>query len=480
MAFGMLNDTSLHRGISLENKELKLSKCLRYLLLCLFVASNARAESLIEIYELAIKNNHQLKAAEFAFLAEKEGESIAKSHLLPTLDAELGITRSETDTDKISSNPFSLKNESILLSDNTGYTVSLTQPVIDWAAFQNVKRSSLTTLLAALQFERIKNEIIIDTVAAYLQVLRNDAKLSAAQSAEDAYALQLKAARLRVNVGLARESDVLEAQARYESVMAEKVIAKNNLSVSFDFLGVLTGKNHSQLLSLPDGFNPNLPEPLEYQYWAESAKDNNIDINISKLKVEEARYISKSATSEHMPKLSGRLNYSDYEDDREYTNAIPDSFHQQGVSASLILSVPLYSGGRVSASARQANYRYLESKDMNNNVFREVVQTTHSTYLGLIASVSVLNSRKAAINSSQSAFTFAKKGYEEGIRSMLDVLAAQNVVYKSNQDYSDALYEHLIAGLMLKDIAGTLSLADIEKLNSQLDVSKNIYYPSLK
>lgn len=457
-----------------------MSRCLKYLLCSLLLVGNVHAESLIEIYELALKSNHQLKAAEAAFFAEKEGEKIARSYLLPSVNAELGVTRSETDTDVISSNPFALRDETTLVSNNKGYTVSLTQPVIDWASFQDVKRSAVTTKLAALELERTRNAVIINTVDAYLQVLKNGAKLAAAQSAEDAYSLQMKAAKSKFNVGLARESDVLDAQSRYESAVAEKLIAKNTLSVSFDFLGVLTGKSHFELNSLADNFNPNSPVPLGYESWVDGAKNNNLDINISRLRVEEARYVSKSISSGHMPTLVGRLSYSDYEDDREYTRTLPDSFHQEGVSASLTLSIPLYNGGRVSASARQANYRYLELKDINNNVRREVLQATHSSYLGLIASISVLNARKATINSAQSAFTYAKKGYEEGVRNIVDVLDAQNIVYKSNQDYSDALYEHLIAGLRLKDISGSLSAADIEKLNALLDTDKKVYYPPLE
>jgi len=445
---------------------------------CLLLTVELHAESLSEIYLAALQNDYQLKAAESASLAEQESKNIARSRLLPKIDAEGAWTHSETTEEVHPQNPFALNVKRIQHTTGPGYSISLTQPLIDMTAYQDYQRSELTGQIANLSLKNAQSSLILRTADAYLQAVRAGAKLAAAQSAEEAYGLQLKAANKRFNVGLAKISDGLEAQARNDSAVANTATARNNLNISFDFLSVITGQRHTSLNALADNFVATSPVPSDFQQWSEAAQKNNLEINLAKLKADEALKNYKARKSEHLPKLAGNLSYSENQYDRNYNTAAPDNLYDEGVSASIILRVPLYSGGSVSASAREANYRYFELSDLSNHTIREVMQETHSLYLSTVASVAVVNARKAAIASSQSALLYARRGYEEGVRSMIDVLNAQNILYQANQDYSDALYEYLISGLRLRNAAGMLSERDIEELSKQLDPTRKIELPS--
>lgn len=456
-----------------------MKRCFVVFFVSFYFVSNTWAESLSEVYALALQNDYKLKAAESAYLADQEIKNIARSGLLPRLSAEVNRTYSETTTELESSNPFVVKNTNTQSNNGPGYSISLTQPLIDVAAFYNYKRSEFSGRLASLQLERAKMSLIFRTADAYLQTLKAGARLDAAQSAEEAYRLQLKAANIKYDAGLVRVSDTLEAQARNDSAVADSMVARNNLNISFDFLKIITGQEHTELAALPENFVVNPPLPLEFKPWLDAAEKNNIEINLAKLKANEAYKNYQAKASEHLPTLRGSVSYSDSYDDRKYNNALPDKLYREGLSAAITLSVPLYSGGSVSASAREANYRYFELRDVSNNTNREIMQATHSIYLSVVAGATVVNARKAAIKSSQSALTYAQKGYEEGVRSILDVLDAQNILYQANQNYSDALYEYLIAGLKLKEVSGLLSSKDIEELSLQLDKQSKIYLPSI-
>jgi outer membrane protein len=445
---------------------------------CQFIGMNAYAATLSDIYSQALENDYKFKAAQHAYSATLENKYITKSELLPKIYAEGSWVRSETTNTIDSSNPFAVKNKSIQTNNGPGYSVSLTQPLFDMTALHEFKRSELSDRLAILQFEQAKSSLVFRTADAYLRVLNAGAKLAAARSAEDAYQLQLKAAKVKFDVGLANMSDFLDAQARSDSAAAERVSATSNLNTTFGLLKVITGQSHAELADLPEDFVVALPEPADFNPWAEAVEKSNIEINLAKLRVAEAYEGYKARKSEHLPKLRGQLSYSDSYSDREYNNAIPDRLHNEGISASLTLSVPLYSGGGISASARQAHYSHLQLRDESMDINREIMQSTHSIYLSAISGVSEVNARRAAIASSQSALAYAKKGYEQGIRTMINVLDAENIVYQASQSYSDALYEYLISGLRLKEMAGTLSVKDIEILSSQLDKQRNIYLPS--
>lgn len=445
----------------------------------LLSANSVHAESLIDIYDLALENDYTFKSAQSALLAGQESKAIARSLLMPKVNADGSWQYSETRTEIESSNPFAVKGEAIQKRQGPGFNVSLTQPILDFSALHEYERGKISEKIAIMQFENAKSSLLMRTATAYLQTLRAASKLTAAQSAEEAYRIQLQSADVKFNVGLARQSDVLEAQARFDAAVADTIIAKNNLSIYFDFIKVLTGKTHSELVALPENFNAKLPEPMDFKKWADSAASNNVRLNLDKLIAQQAYENSRSKASEYLPKVSGSVSYSENEDDRKYNNAVPDNFLNKGLSASLRLTVPLYSGGAISASAREANYRYLESLDKSNNTTREVAQEVHSIYLSVIANVSAVKARRAAIASSESALQYARRGYEQGVRNIIDVLDAQNALYQANQSYAEIVYEYLITGLRLKDSAGSLSRKDIEDLSQQLDPINRVYSPVL-
>lgn len=453
----------------------------RFFVVFIFLAfaNNTWAESLSEIYAAALQNDYRFKSAQFGYLADQEIKNISRADFLPVVNADGVLTHSETTTELNSSNPLAIKSTQVQRSRSPGYSISLTQSLIDVTAIHNYRRSELLGRLAALELESAKSSLVFRTADAYLKILRADAKFVAAQSSEAAYRQQLEVAKKKFNVGLVRMSDVIETQSRSDAALADVLIAKNNVGILFEYLEVITGNNYAQLAALSDGFVASLPVPMDLKQWIDAAEKNNIDINIAKLKTDEVYQKYQANKSEHLPKLTGRLSYSDSYKSNKYNDAIPDRLYNEGVSASLILTVPLYNGGRLSASARQANYDYLESQNNSNNTNREVVQATHSIYLSTVAGVSVINARKTAIRSSQAALDYAKRGYEEGVRNIIDVLDAQNIFYRANQDYADAVYEYLIAGLKLKEMAGVLSVRDIEELDLQLDQSKKVHIPAL-
>ncbi len=456
-----------------------MKKSIGVIFVCSLFAGQVHAESLLEIYDLALENDYSFKSAQSALLASQETTLIAKSLLMPKVNLEGSWQYSKTRTDIESSNPFAVKNELIQERQGPGLSISLTQPILDISALHQYERGKLTEKIAVLQFENAKNSLLMRTANAYLQTLKAGSKLTATQAAEEAYRAQLQSANVKFNIGLARHSDVLEAQARLDAAIADTIIAKNNLSTWFDLVQVLTGKTHTEFATLPANFNAKLPDPMDSKKWAEAASANNIKINLGKLTAQQFYENSRSKATEYLPKVTGSLSFSGSEDDRRFSNAAPDDFLSQGLTASVRLTVPLYSGGNISASAREANYLYLESLDKSKNNVREVAQEVHSIYLSVIANVAAVKARKAAIASSESALVYAKNGYEQGVRSNIDVLNAQNDLYQASQSYAEIVYDYLISGLKLKESSGLLSRKDIEDLNAQLDKANSVYSPAL-
>ena len=60
----------------------------------------AQAESLRDIYELALENDAQLKAEQAQYLARKETENLSRSALLPQVGTSYTYTDSDSDRER--------------------------------------------------------------------------------------------------------------------------------------------------------------------------------------------------------------------------------------------------------------------------------------------------------------------------------------------------------------------------------------------
>ena len=79
---------------------------------------------------------------------------------------------------------------------------------------------------------------------------------------------------------------------------------------------------------------------------------------------------------------------------------------------------------------------------------------------------------EAAEASSQSALDANKLGYQVGVRINIDVLNAQSQLYQTKRDLAQARYNVLLGTLKLRQAAGTLSLEDVQRINSLLAPAK--------
>ncbi|MFI7965589.1 phosphomethylpyrimidine synthase ThiC, partial [Acinetobacter baumannii] len=79
-----------------------------------------------------------------------------------------------------------------------------------------------------------------------------------------------------------------------------------------------------------------------------------------------------------------------------------------------------------------------------------------------------LEARKAAMDSSSLVSQASKASYNEGLKSMVDVLLAQRNAFSAKQDYLNAQYDYLLNVLRLKAAVGQLGEKDLVELNSWL------------
>lgn len=455
-------------------------------LLCLtaslFPATALRAESLQDIYELALENDATLRAQEARYLAGLEDEKTALSQLLPQIDAAYSIENSDTDTSSPGVIGFDAGGVPIIGDtfdntdiDTTGYRVTLQQAIFNLPAWFGFKSGKELSKQAEATFAANQQNLIVRVVTAYLAVLRAQDNLRAAQAREDAFGRQLEQNQQRFEVGLIAITDVYESQAAFDLAQVDRIAEENNVAVALENLTVLTGKRHDNLDVLVESFDAKPPEPADRVAWVDFALANNFDLKAIQYAEEAARQNAKARRLAHAPTLSGTAQYTDFEvdgtrfqDPAGIFNFPPDQERESTV-VGVELSMPLYTGGGISAERRRAAQQFNAAREDRINLTRQTVTDARSLHMTVVNDVARVAARRQSIKSSRSALDATQAGYEVGTRNIVDVLNAQNTLFAAARDYANSRYDYIVNTLLLKEQAGLLSPEDVMRLNSFLE-----------
>lgn len=444
----------------------------------LFTGAHAYADTLRDIYELAIKNDAKLKVAEATYQANLETEQQAKSRLLPQVSGEANygkIDREQDSESLVSITPPA--TGAINAQTNTtdkSWGVSLTQPLIDLPSWFSFKSGRVVSDQAKAQFSADQQDLIVRVAEAYFTVLRQWDNLQVALAEERADKRQLDQAQQRFDVGLVAITDVHEARAAYDASYALRLADEGALATAYETLGTFTGQSHANLSLLNKEFPVVAPSPNDRAEWVNFALNGNYSLKAARFAMEAAQDNATAKRWEHAPKLTGSLSYK-HDDTSGSLDTNPPSLlsfppdaETDTKAAMLHLTVPIYSGGYTSSAQRQAAAQYNAALERKTDTERSVIQGTRARHIATNTDVQRVKARSQSIVSAQSALDATKAGYEVGTRNIVDVLQTQRIFFAAQRDYANARYDYVLDMLRLKQVAGTLSPQDINDLNNWL------------
>jgi len=339
----------------------------------LIAAPLALSESLLDIYEVALDNDAQLKAETAQYRADLELKTLALAPLLPQV--RTGVSRSIRDSENTRLSITDFQNGQPIIenltsgsrTETTSYDINLSQTLFDLSAWFDWKAGSERSKQAEATLAAAQQNLIVRVSEAYFGVLRAQDNLLAAKAQERALARQLEQTRQRFNVGLIAITDVYEAEARFDLAGVTRIIEENNVAVARERLSVLTGQSHGQLLLLSDEFTPESPTPSDRSAWVDFALANNFELAAVRFAEEAARQNAKSRQMGHAPTVSAQIGYTESDTTGRVTppNAfnLPPRSEGENESFQIRLDMPLYAGGAVSANRRRAAEQFNAARE---------------------------------------------------------------------------------------------------------------------
>lgn len=431
------------------------------------ICYSAGNETLLTVYALAQKHDHQLKSDYAKFLIDSEAVNINRAALLPAITGTAQASRSRTTNQVVSS--IHLPSNDV---DEHRYGVSLKQNIVDFEAIRHYQKGKVQTALAAITYQSKQQQLIIRCAQAYFDALRALDQQRTAKAEEDAQMALLKQTRQRFSVGIIPINDVHEAKAAYDDATANTINANAIVNLKLDELGVLTGRQHTGITPLQANFNPQSPDPDTQQSWVDFALSNNLELQANKLAVDIARLDTQMTKAAHFPKLQGSVNYGSSSSTIDDKSATPTDNQSDEVVFGLQLTIPLYQGGELLTKKRQAAQNSILAQEQYLLSKRNTIQKARSLYSTVTTNIAQIKARKQAVLSNTSAFESSKAGYDAGIRDAVDIVNANRNVFQAQRNYLDAIYEYIINTLLLKQAAGNLHTDDLAVLEQSLAVSK--------
>jgi outer membrane protein len=311
-----------------------------------------------------------------------------------------------------------------------------------------------------LKLAAADQSLITRTVNSYIGALKAKSALEVAEAQERAVKRRLDQVNAQFDVGLTAITDVLEAQATYDSARVGLINAQSAVRNSLEALEKLTGNTAPEIKDLKANYPITTLDSKSASEWIDKALSGNVALQLKKQAEISAGYEASAYASAHLPTLS--LNHSMLSGEKTY-EARGDQ------TTTIRLSMPIFSGFETTAKADK--YANLHEQALFN--YEGEVRTVRSDTAALVrdleSSAKAVDAQAVSVQSREKALEATSQGFEVGTRNVVDVLNAESALYAAKKDYASARLDHIALVMKMKLTVGTLSPSDIEELDDWLE-----------
>ena len=425
----------------------------------------ARAEDLMQVYRSAQASDPVLASARANWQATQELLPQARANLLPLVTA----VANANELNSYSNLRTSPAVESRENYPQINYAISASQPLYrkqNLVAYEQAQGQVQQSdyILASTQ-----QDLVIRVAQAYFDVLLASFTIELTVSQKAAVSEQLAQAKRNFEVGVATITDTNEAQAKFDQVVAQEISVQNDYDNKLAALRAIIGRVPSDLRGFNGRFVTAPPSPDSVDAWVEKTLSDNVAVRIAQYTYDIAALDVERARAGHYPTLDLVASFGQGYIGATTGSVLTDvAVTTRAAMIGVQINVPLYQGGAVQSRVRQAialQERARQDLETNRRNAQLQAQTSFS---GVSNGAAQVRAFQQAVQSAQVSYESNRLGMEVGVRTNLDVLNTQQLVYQTRHDLAQAYYTYLLSQLRLKQAAGTLTDVDLEEINREL------------
>jgi len=414
--------------------------------------------TLKECVDHALEHNLSVKRASYTTELREEDITTSKGNMLPGVSASASQNFNFGSTFITGIGLATIDNRSNNFSINTSVTL------FDGFSNKNGLLQSKTSYEASkLDLEKMKNDISLNIVNSYLNVLFNKENLKIAQAQIVISEQQLTRTKELVDAGVQPKGNLLEVEATKVNDENAVVTAENNLALSLLDL--------SQLLQIPNqGFDvEEIPVNISsvallYNNTEEifsKAVENQPEIKSAELALQNSETGIKIAKSDYLPSLSlfAGLNsfYRHQQGVKDDANSPVQQFpfsdqlnNNFGQSFGLNLNIPIFNRGQVKANVNRAKINQEISQVNLDDSKRALREAVERAYINAKATLKEYEAAEKSVKAQEQSFTFAQERYNLGATNSFDFEQVRNRLVNAQSSLISAKYNFVFRTKLLE------------------------------
>ena len=411
----------------------------------LIVPASSVASTLMEAYEKAVAFDPIFRSIKHETSADQEIYAQARSFLLPNVRASYSETNRSQDIIKSDIPSYSVGSTNYPITD---YGVTVSQSIYSYKNWARLAEAKLEQSRSTDQLVTAKQDLMLRLALTYLDVLNANEDYQSVQAESRSLQKHFQVINTKTKDGLARRTDLLDAQARKLEAESREIDSLASLRDRLTALANITGQKPDSINLLDEDLKLALREMDSIETWIEIAVENNPNIKAAAKAVKAAERRIAVEKGERYPTVDLTLNYNNNDSDGSLFSA----GGQEAVTEDVRISVnfPIYTGGATSSRIRAAEERNGQALQQRDQEILAVKREVEASYDGIVSSIVKVEALEKSVESYELAAKAKSLSYNAGLVAIIDVLDAERDLFNGRREYATARYSYLFNTLRLK------------------------------
>ena len=421
------------------------------------ISAQQKKWTLKDCIDHALQYNISVKQAENKLLINKQNIIAAKGQFLPSVSGSLGQRMSiGSGFDPVSNQR--INNQTI---NSFNYNVSVNQTIFNGFKTLNLyKQSVLNKVIDSLELARIRDDISLNVVNAYLNVLFNKENLEIAIAQYDLTEKQLKQVEYFVSAGVQPKANIFDTQATLSRDAQQVTIAQNNLDLALLSL--------SQLLQVEyNGFDistENIVNPDSKLLYSsinpilDFAFKNRSEIKLAEKNIESVELNTKILTSGYLPTINFSYGYGSVWSESK-NDFIKQAFFREldllkGHNFNLTVSLPIFSRFQNKTSIARTRVEVESSKLNLNQAKLNLESNIQRAFTDTKAAFKAFEAAKKVFIAQNISFSNAQERYNNGTINTYELEQVRVQLINANVSLVNAKYDFVFKTKVLNFYMG--------------------------
>jgi outer membrane protein len=448
----------LHVILLKRSEQMKMNgacpNTIRAIFCILIFTSTCLAESLEDAWRISLDHDYRLKAARESVAAAEESLSAAKSVRFPALKGEATYARlNQTPEAEISLPYFPsltaplLKDDSFLVSDLTVsipvFTSGRISHGIDSAAF-TVKANQEDAYKTA-------QDVKLQVAETYVSVLRALKMLDVAQSSVRSLTAHETDVTRMFQEGLVSKNDVLAVSVALVDARQTVLQVENKVDMAKAAYNRLLKRPLSDAVDLDDlnpAFLTDIASSRCYDDLVGSALENRSEIKGLSNLANAYHAGAKSIKASALPQILASGSFYHFDQ-----MILADNNYWE---AGLVLRWDIFDGGVIRHKARAEERKQLAVENQKMETESLIELQVRQAWLDTQETAKRIGVSEQALNQAEENLKVTRNRYAQELGNNTEVLDAETLRIKSRTNYTQAVYDAILADIRLRRAIGNL------------------------